>query len=249
MIALGCLSRQLQFASGPEQWEDCSDPARGFGEERQVDAEPEVAFHSICVEGDGSLTCLNCGRVELSLFISGLSLLFGRAVLIPLLGLEGFGVYAAIAIALHNYLGPFFLVGVLLGIVSWIKYMLPEKSDWAWLKLGGGFFGHGAHPHAGRINAGEKLLTFWLGLVVLGIAVCVTGIIMDFPGLGQSRETMQISNLIHGVASIVWMAMMLGHMYLGSVAMEGTLVGMTQGRVSVEWAKQHHDLWYDEQRR
>ncbi len=182
------------------------------------------------------------------LAISGLSLLFGRTVLIPLLGLDGFGVYATVAYALHNYLGPFFVVGVLLEIVAWVKHMLPEKTDWAWFKQGGGFFGRGAHPHAGRINAGEKLLTFWVGLVVLGIAVCVTGLILDFPGFGQSRETMQISNLIHAVASVIWVALMLGHMYLGSVAMEGTLDGMTKGRVSVEWAKQHHDRWYEDQR-
>lgn len=183
------------------------------------------------------------------LAISGLSLLFGRAVLIPLLGLDGFGVYASVAIALHNYLGPFFMVGVLIEIVAWAKHALPEKTDWQWIKQGGGFFSRGVHPHAGHINAGEKLLTFWLGLVVLGIAVCVTGIIMDFPAFGQSRETMQISNLIHGVASVIWVALMLGHMYLGSVAMEGTLDSMTKGRVSVEWAKQHHDVWYENQRR
>lgn len=183
------------------------------------------------------------------LAITGLALLFGRTVLIPVLGLEGFGAFAAFAIALHNYLGPFFVVGVLLEIVAWARYAFPEKTDWEWIKAGGGFFGHGRHPHAGRINAGEKLLTFWLGLVVFGIAVCVTGLIMDFPGFGWSRETMQISNLIHGVAGVIWVALMLGHMYLGSVAMEGTLDAMTKGRVSVEWAKQHHDLWYEEQRR
>lgn len=183
------------------------------------------------------------------LAITGLSLLFGRVALIPILGLDGFGAWAAFAIALHNYLGPFFVVGVLIEIVAWARYALPESSDWQWIKAGGGFFGKGKHPHAGRVNAGEKLITFWLGLVVLGIAVCVTGLIMDFPAFGWTRETMQVSNLIHGVASVIWVALMLGHMYLGSVAMEGTLDGMTKGRVSVEWAKQHHDLWFEEQRR
>jgi len=179
------------------------------------------------------------------LAISGLSLLIGRAVLIPLLGLNGFGAYAAVAIALHNYLGPFFVVGVLLEIVAWARHALPEPSDWQWFKQGGGFFGRGKHPHAGRVNAGEKYLTFWLGLVVLGIAVSVTGLVLDFPNFGQTRETMQLANLVHGIAGVIWTALMLGHMYLGSVAMEGTLDAMTKGRVSVEWAKQHHDLWYE----
>lgn len=179
------------------------------------------------------------------LAVTGLSLLIGRAVLIPLLGLNGFGAYAAFAIALHNYLGPFFVIGVLLEIVAWARHMLPEPSDWPWVKQGGGFFGRGTHPHAGRVNAGEKYLTFWLGLVVLGVAVCITGLVLDFPGFGQTRETMQLANLVHGIAGVIWVALMLGHMYLGSVAMEGTLDAMTKGRVSVEWAKQHHDLWYE----
>lgn len=183
------------------------------------------------------------------LAITGLSLLFGRAALIPLLGLNGFGAYAAFAIALHNYLGPFFVVGVLLEIVAWARHMLPEPSDWPWLKQGGGFFGRGRHPHAGRVNAGEKYLTFWLGLVVFGVAVCITGLVLDFPNFGQTRETMQLANLVHGVAGVIWVALMLGHMYLGSVGMEGTLDAMTKGRVSVEWAQQHHDLWYEEARR
>ncbi len=189
------------------------------------------------------------GVLFIILAITGLSLLIGRAALIPLLGLNGFSAYAAFAIALHNYLGPFFIVGVLLEIVAWARHMLPEPSDLEWFKQGGGFFGRGQHPHAGRINAGEKYLTFWLGLVVLGVAVCVTGLILDFPNFAQSRETMQLANLIHGVAGIIWVALILGHMYLGSVAMEGTLEAMTRGHVSVEWAKQHHDLWYEEARR
>ena len=181
------------------------------------------------------------------LAISGLSILFGRAVLIPLFGYDGFSAYASVAIALHNYLGPFFVVGVLIEIVAWFKDALPEKSDAPWLRQGGGMLKKGGgHPHAGRINAGEKYLTYWIGLVLLGGAVCITGILLDFPMLGQSRETMQVSNLIHGLASITWLSLMLGHIYLGAWGVEGALEGMTRGRVSVEWAKEHHDLWYNE---
>ena len=42
------------------------------------------------------------------LTISGLSLLFGRAVLIPLLGASGFSAWANLSINVHNYVGPFF---------------------------------------------------------------------------------------------------------------------------------------------
>jgi len=180
------------------------------------------------------------------LAITGLSLLFGRGALIPLLGLEGFGAYAAVAIALHNYLGPFFVVGVAIEIVAWVKDALPKDYDWEWVKQGGGLLARGKHPHAGRINAGEKMLTFWAGLVLFGIAVSVTGLILDFPNFGSSRATMQIANVIHGVAAVVWIALMLGHMYLGAWGVEGAFEGMVSGRVSVEWAKEHHDLWYEE---
>ncbi len=180
------------------------------------------------------------------LSITGLSMLFGREVLIPLMGYAGFSAYAAVAIALHNYLGPFFVIGVILEIVVWIRDALPESTDWEWLRRAGGFFGKGAHPSAGRINAGEKYLTFWVGLVILGSAVSITGVLLDFPNLWQARETMQVANLIHGVAATLWLALILGHIYLGAWGVEGTLPGMISGRVSVEWAKEHHDVWYEQ---
>lgn len=184
------------------------------------------------------------------LAITGLSMLFGREVLIPVLGYAGFGAFANVAIALHNYLGPFFVIGVLLEIIVWIGDMLPEATDMDWLRRAGGFFSkNGSHPSAGNVNAGEKYVTFWLGLVLMGGAVSVTGIIMDFPIFGQVRETMQVSNLIHGVAAMIWLSLILGHIYLGTWGVEGALEGMTSGRVSSEWAKEHHDLWYEREGR
>lgn len=177
------------------------------------------------------------------LTLTGLSLLFGRAVLIPVLGLDGFAAYATLAIAVHNYLGPFFTVGVLLEIVAWIRFNIPNRIDWEWFRQGGGFVGH-SHPSAGRANGGEKLW-FWL-LATVGVGVCVTGLILDFPNFEQTRQTMQLSNLVHSVFAMLWIAVALGHIYIGTVGTEGALEGMTTGRVSVEWAKQHHDLWYEE---
>ncbi|MFQ6023087.1 MAG: formate dehydrogenase subunit gamma [Acidiferrobacterales bacterium] len=183
------------------------------------------------------------------LAITGLSLIFGRAALIPVLGPAGFGAWAQFSIYVHNYLGPFFVVGVVLTIIAWIKHNIPNKTDWEWIKQGGGLFGKGKHPHAGRINAGEKILTFWVGMVVLGIAVCITGLMMLGWIGGQFRETMQLTNLIHAIASIIWIALTFGHIYLGAWGVQGTLQGMWKGEVSEEWAKQHHDLWYEEGRK
>jgi formate dehydrogenase subunit gamma len=183
------------------------------------------------------------------LAVTGLSLLFGRAVLIPVLGASGFSAWAQLSIYVHNYLGPFFVVGVVIEIIAWIRFNLPDKTDWDWLKQGGGMVGKGKHPHAGRINAGEKLFTFWIGMVVLGIAVSITGLfLLGWIGSGM-RETMQIANVVHSVTAVVYVAIMLGHMYLGAWGVEGAFEAMWKGEVSEEWAKQHHDKWYDEARK
>jgi formate dehydrogenase subunit gamma len=185
------------------------------------------------------------GVLFIVLAITGLSILFGRAVLIPVLGYGGFSAWATGAYALHNYLGPFFVVGVVIEIVVWFRDALPESTDWEWLRRAGGFFEKGSHPSAGRINAGEKYITFWLGLVVCGIVVSVTGILLDFPAFYQARESMQTANLLHGLFSMAWLGLMLGHIYLGAWGVEGSLSGMVSGRVSTEWAKEHHDIWYE----
>lgn len=182
------------------------------------------------------------------LAVTGLSLLFGRAVLIPLLGPAGFAAWADVSIGLHNYSGPAFSIGVVLILVFWARHNLPAKGDWSWLVQGGGLLGKGKHPPAGRINAGEKIFTYGAMLTV-GVAVVATGYILDFPNYGQTRELMQTASIIHAITSIIWIALMLGHIYLGSVGVEGALEGMSTGRVDENWAKQHHSLWYEEARR
>jgi len=135
---------------------------------------------------------------------------------------------------------------VLLILVFWARYNLPEKGDGQWLAEGGGLLGKGKHPPAGRINAGEKIFTYGAMLTV-GVVVVVSGFILNFPNYGQSRELMQLSSLVHAISSIIWMVFMLGHIYLGSVGVEGALEGMSTGQVDENWAKQHHSLWYEEE--
>lgn len=180
------------------------------------------------------------------LAVTGLSMLFGRAVLIPLLGPQGFSAWADISIGLHNYLGPFFSIGVLAIIITWIRYNIPRKGDGAWLARAGGMFSKDSkeHPPAGRMNAGEKIW-FWI-ICTVGVTTIVTGFILDFWLWDQTRSTMQLSNLIHGVAALVWIGVWFGHFYLGTIGTEGALEGMTSGYVDVNWMKQHHNLWYEE---
>ncbi len=177
------------------------------------------------------------------LAITGLSLLFGKVFLIPVLGLKAFSVWAGFAKDLHNALGPLFSVGVAWMIVSWVGDNIPNKVDLEWFRKGGGIVGK-AHPSAGRLNGGEKIW-FWI-IATVGVAVIVSGFILDFPNYGQTRGTMQLANLIHGSLSLVWFCVFLGHAYIGTAGTEGALEGMTRGKVDVNWAKQHHDLWYEE---
>jgi len=178
------------------------------------------------------------------LALTGFSLLFGRAVLIPLLGLEGFSAYANVAKPVHDFLGPLFLVGVVLEVITWMRFNLFKSYDWTWLKMLGGMLRKDSHPPAGRANAGEKIW-FWFIAIFGLLGVGISGLVLDFPNFGQGRETMQIANIIHASLAGLWVAISFGHIYLGTIGVEGALQGMTKGRVSETWMKQHHSRWYE----
>ena len=178
------------------------------------------------------------------LAITGLSLLFGRALLIPALGKDAFAAYAAVAKDLHNYLGPAFAVVLSAVVILWMRHNIFNAHDIEWLKRWGGLFGSGAHPRAGRMNGGEKIW-FWI-ITLVGGAVCISGFVLDFPNFGQARETMQAASIVHAALGAGWIAVALGHIYIGTLGTEGALEGMTTGYVSEEWARQHHDLWLEE---
>lgn len=179
--------------------------------------------------------------IFLILMLTGLSLLYGRAVLIPVIGHSFFSGYAELAKLAHNYLGPLFIAGLLLMFIVWVKDNIPSRLDIEWLKHFGGMIGN-KHPSADRINAGEKIW-FWL-LIFAGIAVSITGLVLDFTNLGQERWLIQVSHIIHSVSALLLSVGALGHIYIGTIGTEGALEGMKTGEVDVTWARQHHDLWY-----
>jgi len=179
----------------------------------------------------------------LVLAITGLSLLYGRAVLIPLFGHHGFSAYAELAKLAHNILGPVFMIGLLSMLVHWFKQNFFSKVDLDWFKAFGGMIGDN-HPSAGKLNGGEKLW-FW-SLATAGIALCLSGLVLDFPNFDQEREIIQISHLIHVITALALIAFAFGHIYIGTVGTEGALEGMVTGQVDTAWAQQHHDLWLQE---
>lgn len=177
------------------------------------------------------------------LAITGLSLMFGRAVLIPLMGKEGFAAWAQLAKPVHDYLSLPFAVGLFLSLLMLMPRMFFRGHDFEWLKNLGGHFG-GKHTPSGFFNGGEKVF-FWL-LFFGGIALTVSGFYALFPNLGTERDSMQFWNIVHSATGLLLIAVALGHIYLGTIGTEGLLESMVGGEIDETFARQHHGLWYDE---
>ena len=175
---------------------------------------------------------------------SGLIMLFGKHVLLPVLGYTLFAWLTALGKNLHNFVAPLFIVSLLVFIVMYVKDNLPETGDGIWLANSWKFFA-GAHLSSGRFNAGEKVW-FWAGVVVLCLIVSVSRLILLFPNFDQLRSTMQQASVIHAVASVMVIAAGIGHIYMGTVGVEGAYGNMRDGVTDETWAKEHHDQWYNE---
>ena len=186
--------------------------------------------------------------------ITGLFLLLGRPLLIPVIGKTAFSVIAAASKEVHNILGPLFPFALIFMFVNLVRRNLYEKGDLAWVAKGGGMLG-GGHVSAGKFNAGEKIL-FW-ATIFLGIGISVTGYVLDFPNIAswvlatsteftQYRHVMGYAHVIHSVIAVLFIALAFGHIFLATLFVPGTLSSMTSGKVDSNWAKEHHDRWYEE---
>ena len=201
------------------------------------------------------------------LAITGANHLWGKYTLLPIFGPEIFATFSLWAKYAHNFLAFPFMIGVVVMFVMWVVYNIPNKYDLVWLSKAGGLFTKGSHPPSKRFNAGQKLI-FW-SVVLGGLSLSLSGIAMLFPfqtdmwaktfGVMQSigfnvpdpatvtpMMEMQLSTLWHVVVSVVMIAIILAHIYIGSVGMEGAFDAMGSGQVDVNWAREHHDLWVKE---
>ena len=176
------------------------------------------------------------------LALTGLILMFGRKLLIPIFGNDTFGNIASVAKILHDYLGPAFGVALIFLFILFVRENIPSlKNDINWLMKGGGLFG--GHVSADRYNAGEKGW-FWIAALVGG-AIVVSGMVLDFPIFGQTRETMEFFHIIHSIAAAIMILASFGHIYMGTAGVEATFEVMQTGYCDANWAKEHHDLWYE----
>lgn len=180
------------------------------------------------------------------LAISGVVMAFGKFFLLPVMGGTLFGWLAYILKNLHNFAGPVFAVSLAIIFFTFVRDNMPRRGDLGWLLKGGGLMSEHEVP-SHRFNAGEKLV-FWGGVFFLGIIVVASGLVLDklLPGLVYERGTMQIAHMAHAVATVLMMAMFLGHIYIGTIGMQGAYQGMRTGYVDETWAKEHHEFWYDD---
>lgn len=174
--------------------------------------------------------------------LTGLNITFGKDLLLPLIGPDAFSDWSLWAKYAHNYLSFPFTLGVVLIFLTWLAGNFPSRNDIKWLREGGGIVGN-KHPPAGRFNAGQKMI-YW-AVVLGGGAMAVSGYVLMFPFYETNIAQMQTAQMVHGIAGVLFVAIMLAHIYIGTIGMEGAFEAMGSGDVDVNWAREHHSLWLE----
>ncbi len=200
------------------------------------------------------------------LALTGLNLIYGRGLLLPLIGGEAFASFTLAGKWLHNFFGFSFIIALIWTFFSWVGHNLPKKEDLTWLKAGGGFIGD-AHPPARKFNAGQKII-FWV-VILCGISISISGWALMNPftmtmfastfetvnGLfGTTYPTdltliqeQQYQSLWHSIMAVFMIVVVLAHIYIGTIGMEGAMAAMTSGDVDINWAREHHSIWVEEE--
>jgi formate dehydrogenase subunit gamma len=181
------------------------------------------------------------------LALSGLNISFGRILILPLFGPEAFATMSTYAKYAHDYLAFPFMLGLVIMFLIWVKDNIPGRLDVLWIKQGGGILANGRHPPAKRFNAGQKGI-FWI-VIIGGTLMSLSGWFLLFPYLPANVTALQFWTVIHAVIAMLFIAAMLAHIYIGTVGMEGAFDAMGTGEVDVNWAKEHHSLWVEEEQK
>lgn len=197
------------------------------------------------------------------LALTGLNMLYGRYLLRPLIGPDLFSALMLGGKYAHNFLAFGFMLGLVLMFVLWVWYNFPNRYDLIWLTKAGGLLSKHSHPPAKKFNAGQKLL-FWL-VILGGISVSTSGLMLIFPfqfeafgptfgwinwAFGTELPTalapmqeMQLAQLWHTIVGLGLMVVIIAHIYIGSLGMEGAFSAMGNGEVDENWAREHHSVW------
>lgn len=199
------------------------------------------------------------------LALTGLNILYGRDVIMPIIGKEAFAAIAATGKWLHNYVALAFVVGLIMTFITWVFYNFPHPRDLVWFLRGGGIVG-GDHPPAKKFNGGQKIL-FWL-VMLGGFSLVLSGLQLllpnefsffaktfaflnnfgfNLPTELTANQEQQFATSWHGIVALFLTVVILAHIYIGSVGMEGAFDAMGSGEVDLNWAKEHHSLWVEEE--
>jgi formate dehydrogenase subunit gamma len=176
------------------------------------------------------------------LALTGLNVTFGKQLLLPLMGPESFTALSQFAKYIHNYVSFAFVLGIVLMFLLWTKDNIPGPRDIKWLMQGGGLVGSG-HPEADRFNGGQKII-FW-STILGGAALAISGYILMFPFAVTDMSGQQLALVVHSVVGVILVAIIVAHIYIGSLGMEGAFDAMGSGMVDMNWAREHHSVWVD----
>lgn len=200
------------------------------------------------------------------LAITGLNMVYGKFVLLPILGPDAFSALTVAGKYSHNFLAFAFMIGLVMSFFCWVTHNIPSKLDIEWLKQGGGLFSDNAHPPARKFNAGQKII-FW-AVMLGGLSISLSGWALLFPfetkmmaktfgilnmvGFNLSTDLtplqeQQLQTIWHGIVGLVLIIIIIAHIYIGSLGMQGAFDAMNSGEVDRNWAKEHHGLWVEEE--
>jgi len=174
--------------------------------------------------------------------ISGLIILLGRPLLVPIIGHEANSVLTSASLQGHNLFGPVFILSLLIVIFRFMKGNFFQLADFMWIVKGGGLIG--GHASSNHYNFGEKTW-YWI-VVIVGLVMSATGLFLLFPWVTDVLAWHQLSTVLHAGGAVLMISVALGHAYIGTIGMEGSIDSMLKGEVDENWAKEHHDLWYEE---
>lgn len=170
----------------------------------------------------------------------------------------------------HNNLSWAFMISLVMIFVLWVFRNIPTWTDVKWFLQAGGLFSKNKHPSARKFNGGQKLI-FW-SVILFGASLSASGLMLllpyEFTMFAPTFETLnsagelvgyapnlatettplqeqQYAQSWHTIIGIVLTTIIIAHIYIGSVGMQGAFSAMGSGKVDLNWANEHHNLWIE----
>ena len=182
-----------------------------------------------------------------------------------LLGTDTLTALQSIGAPLHNGLAFVFTLTLAVAFVVWLRHSFPSWRDAVWFGKAGGMLVKGSTPPAGKFNGGQKAL-FWLvalgglGIIMTGAGLLTpyrTGMVSKTFGLLASAgfalptdaanltpaQEVHYARQWHSALAIGLVCVVMVHVYMRTLGIQGALSAMTSGQIDVNRARQQHSLW------